>query len=190
MLGAPRMPDLTNGAPLALPFRRCDVVDRDLNVVLSGPTPTELIPASGKLEPALAAEVRLLVNERRLRKGAVGLGLVGLDHAVRIVERPEVGPGFYLVSTERTALGGTFTRLVQCFALSGDEAELARLLIAGSGNSAIAIRLGIAPADAGRRTKRLLRKMSLRDRRALVELAFPRADLGRANRIVQPAEAN
>jgi len=190
MLGASRVSAPPDEAPLALPFRRCDVVDRDLNVVLSGPTAAELLPASGKLESALAAEVRSLVNERRLRKGAIGLGLVGLDHAVRIVERPEVGPGFYLVSTERTALGGTFARLVERFTLSGDEAELMRLLIAGVGNSAIAIRLGIAPADAGRRIKRLLQKMSLSDRRALVELAFPRADLGHARSIVQPAEAN
>ncbi|GAC1348966.1 MAG: hypothetical protein NVSMB19_01750 [Vulcanimicrobiaceae bacterium] len=167
------------------------MVDRDLTVILSGSTPADLMPAAGsRLEAALAAEVRALMNERWLRNGTLGLGLIGLDHAVRLIERPEIGTGYYLVCTERTSLRGEFERLVRRFRLNDEEAEFARMLIAGYPTAAIAIRLGSTPGDAARNEARLLEKMALPDRRALTELAFSRQRLQRARRPLKPAEAN
>lgn len=159
-----------------LPFRRFDVVDAKLEVVLSGPSPERLAPAAGRtLEPALASEVRSLIHERLNQSEGVGVGLIGLDHGVRLIEGATgVAPGYYLICTERIALRGAFERLTRRLALDDDERELARLLAGGYGSSSIALRLGTTPHDVARRIERLLSKALVRNRREFVALVFPR----------------
>lgn len=160
---------------LELPFRRFDVVDDCLSVRLSGPAPGLLVPVEGRrLERKLAREVRALISERRFGRTGVGVGLIDLDYGVRILENSTLGNGYHLICTERTALRGAFERLVRRMSLNESEAELARLLMVGHDVSQIAVRLGTVPGDVERATARLLAKMRLPDRGALVGLVFPR----------------
>lgn len=169
--------------PPALPFRRFDVVDETFAILLSGPSPDRLEPVSGRqLEASLVKEVRSLLHERRSDDSKISVGLIGLDHGVRVMEHAGVGPGYYLVCTERISLRGTFERLVARLHLDADETELARLLAGGYGAVPLALRLGTTPHDVGRRTERLLQKAMVRNRREFIALVFPRAAERRSKR--------
>lgn len=163
---------------MALPFRRFDVVDASLHVVLRGTTADRLEPVTRcALEPELAAEVRRIVRESSASAAAttVGVGLLGLDHGVRVVRCARVGPGFFLICLERISLRGPFERLAARFCFNDDERELARLIVAGHDLAAIAFRSGRAPGDSDFRVRQLLDRLSLPNREALVHLVYPRA---------------
>lgn len=168
------------------PFRRFDVIDEKHNVVLSGPSADTLLPTAERaLEPELALEVRSLLNERRFRTAApsaVTTGLIELDYGVRVLERSDIAPGYYLICTERIALRGPFERLVRRLNLSADEAALARLLVGGYDPASVPLRLGTTPHDADRRTARLMLKAGVSNRRELLTIVLPQVERRRAKR--------
>jgi DNA-binding CsgD family transcriptional regulator len=162
------------------PFRRFDVIDENHDVVLSGPSADALVPTFDRvLEPELAIEVRSLINERRFRNAmafATTSGLIALDYGVRILERSDIAPGYYLICTERIVLRSPFERFVRRLDLSAHESTLARLLVGGYEPFAIALRLGTTPHDAERRTARLMLKAGVSNRRGFLTIVFPQVE--------------
>ncbi|GAC1614724.1 MAG: hypothetical protein NVS4B5_03680 [Vulcanimicrobiaceae bacterium] len=162
----------------ALPFRRIDVVDRELRVILTGPTPDSLVPATESFEPILKLEVAAMIGDLRLCATSFGLGLIGVDHAVRVIEQPHLSADHFLVSTERVALRGALDRITRDVTLHADDRELLRLLVGGYEDRSMARRLGRTPANVVHRTQILLQKLGIADRRTLVALTYRHARHG------------
>ncbi len=158
--------------------RRCDVVDADLRVVMSGPAPEQLQPSDGTpLEPELAREVSAVVARHDFRRRPVATALVGTEYGLRVARCAGLGSEYYSVSVERIPLARQLRAVAAWYRLGAEEVELLRLLVGGYPESEIATRLELDAPAVRARILRLGGRLGCTARRELVALVFepPRA---------------
>lgn len=155
-------------------LRRCDVVDGDFAVVMRGPSPDQLRPASGgeTLEPEFGREVAAVIALHDFRKHPIATALVGTEYGLRIARLPGPSGAYYSVTIERIALARPLRAAAAQYRLSAPEQELLRLLVGGYDDREIAKRLESSRTALQGRAATLCGKLGCARRGDLARIVF------------------
>ncbi len=169
----PAPPPRRTPVPATL-VRRFDVIDANFDLVMTGASSSDLgePTAESALEPAIVAELRLVLPTHDFAKRPVATALVGTDLALRISR--SVGPAgtYYHVLTERTTLRRLMFRVETLFRLDENESELLRLIVAGYELPHIAKRIGQPATAMADVVRKLERKLNCVGRQALTSIVY------------------